>query len=172
MEDIENPYWTDLNKVQQKIYWNWKITDTEGREFVLNEHNNFDLAGKIAKLDAIIDDVLNKLKKEKYEPMDELVNNIKEKKKQLKELLVNYNEIKEKYLQFDKFYNDLFDFHLDSLIAKNIGDEWTRFTAIMNNIQIIIRDKFLDFRQSYYTIRNSFFEANSYIIKVKKMFNF
>ena len=110
--------------------------------------------------------------KEKYEPMDELVNNIKEKKKQLKELLVNYNEIKEKYLQFDKFYNDLFDFHLDSLIAKNIGDEWTRFTAIMNNIQIIIRDKFFDFRQSYYTIRNSFFEANSYIIKVKKMFNF
>ena len=101
-----------------------------------------------------------------------MVNNIKENKKLLKELLVKYNEIKEEYLQFDKFYNDLFDFHLDSLIAKNIGDEWTRLTAIMNNIQIIMRDKFFDFRQRYFAIRNSFFDINQYIIKIKKMFNF
>ena len=172
MEDIENPYWTDLNKVQQNVFWNWKIINTGRKEFVLNEHKNFDLAGKIVKLDTIIDDILNKLKKEKYEYMDELVNKIKENKKLLKELLVKYNEIKEKYLQFDKFYNELFYFHLDSLIAKNIGDEWTRFTAIMNNIQIIMRDKFFDFRQRYFAIRNSFFDINQYIIKIKKMFNF
>ena len=60
-------------------------------------------------------------------------------------------------------------FHLDSLIAKNVGDEWTRFTAIMNNIQIIIRDKFFDFRQRYFAIRNSFFDINQYIIKIKKI---
>ena len=105
-------------------------------------------------MDTTIDDILNKLKKEKYEYMDELINNIKENKKLLKELLVKYNEIKEKYLQFDKFYNDLFDFHLDIFIAKGIGDELTRFTAIMNNIQIIIRNKFFDFRQRYFAIRN------------------
>ena len=172
MEDIENPYWTDLNKVQQNVFWNWKITDTGGKDFVLNEHKNFDLAGKIVKLDTIIDDILNKLKKEKYEYMDELVNKIKENKKLLKELLVKYNEIKEKYLQFDKFYNELFDFHLDRFIAKGIGDQRTRFTAIMNNIQIIMRDKFFDFRQRYFAIRNSFFDINQYIIKIKKMFNF
>ena len=111
MEDIENPYWTDLNKVQQNVFQNWKIIDTGGKKFVLNEHKNFDLAGKIVKLDTIIDDILNKLNKEKYEYMDELVNKIKENKKLLKELLVKYNEIKEKYLQylqFDEFYDDLF----------------------------------------------------------------
>ena len=172
MEDIENPYWTDLNKVQQKVFWNWKVIDEDGMKFVENEHNNFDLPGKIVKLDAIIDDVLNKLKKEKYESMDELVNNIKEKKKELNELLFNYNEVKEKYLQFDKFYKDLFYFHLDNYIPAGIGDERERFTAIMNNIQILIRDKFNEFLQSYFSIRNSFFEANKYIIKVKKMFNF
>ena len=37
------------------------------------------MAGKIAKLDAIIDDVLTKLKEEKYEYKEELTNNIKEK---------------------------------------------------------------------------------------------
>ena len=44
MEDIENPYWTDLNKVQQNVFWNWKIINTGRKEFVLNEHKNFDLA--------------------------------------------------------------------------------------------------------------------------------
>ena len=172
MEDIENPYLIDLNKVQQNVFWNWKIINTGRKEFVLNEHKNFDLAWKIVKLDTTIDDILNKLKKQKYEFIDELVNKIKENKKLLKELLVKYNEIKEKYLQFDKFYNDLFDFRLDIFIAKGIGDELTRFTAIMNNIQIIMRDKFFDFRQRYFAIRNSFFDINQYIIKIKKMFNF
>ena len=31
-----------------------------------NKQNHFDLLGKILKLDAMIDDALNKLKKEKY----------------------------------------------------------------------------------------------------------
>ena len=172
MENIDNPYWTDLNNVNQDVYWNCKVIVDNGYYFVINEHKNFDLAGKILKLEAIIDDVLNKLKKEKYEYKEELINNIKEKKKLLKELLDKYNDDKEKYLQYDDFYRDLFHFHLDKYIVKGLTDEQERFTAIMNNIQIILRDKFLDFRKSYFTIRNSFFEANKYIIKVRKLFNF
>ena len=84
MENIVNPYWTDLNEVHQYIFWNSAIIDIDGYLFVTNEHNKFDLAGKIAKLDAIIDDVLTKLKEEKYEYKEELTNNIKEKKKLIK----------------------------------------------------------------------------------------
>ena len=172
MEDIVNPYWTDLNEVHQYIFWNSAIIDIDGYLFVTNEHNKFDLAGKIAKLDAIIDDVLTKLKEEKYEYKEELTNNIKEKKKLLKELLANYNAAKEKYLQFDEFYRDLFNFHLDKFIVKGFADEHKRLTQVMNNIQVLIREKFLDFRQNYFTIRNSFFEANKFIIKVRKLFNY
>ena len=172
MEDIVNPYWNDLNEVHQYVYWNSKIIDIDGYLFVTNEYNEFDLAGKIVKLDLIIDDVLSKLKDENYEYKEELINNTKERKKFLKELLVNYNDAKEKYLQFDEFYRDLFDFYLDNFFANGLTDEQTRFTEIMNNIQVLIRDKFFEFRQSYFTIRNSFFEVNKYIIKVRKLFNY
>ena len=172
MEDIENPYWTDLNNVHQDVFWNWKTISEEGKRFVKNEHKKFDLAGKIVKLDAIIDDVLNKLKNEKYECKEELINNITEKKKLLKNLLDNYNDAKEKYLQYDEFYSNLFYSYLLRYADVYFMDEETRFTAIMNNIQTLLRDKFSDFSQSYFTIRNSFFEANNYIIKVRKLFNF
>ena len=172
MEDIENPYWTDLNKIHQKVYWNYKFLDIEAKEFVLNEHKYFDLSGKIIKLIDIIDDVLNKLEKENYESKEELINNIKEKKKLLKELLVNNNDSKKKFLETEDFYRDLFNFHLDNLFTKAFANEEPRFSAIMNDIQVLVKDKFIGFLQSYYTNRNSFFEANKYIIKVKKLFNF
>ena len=88
----------------QYLFWDQKYIDISGYLFIKNEHKHFDLAGKILKLDAIIDDILNKLKKEKYEYKEELINNINEKKKLLKELLDNYNDAKEKYLQFDKIF--------------------------------------------------------------------
>ena len=52
-----------------------------------------------------------------------------------------------------KYFRTLFDFYLDTT-ENGLTDEQTRFTEIMNNKQILIRDKFLDFRQSYFTIRN------------------
>ena len=115
---------------------------------------------RLVKLDAIIDDVLNNLKNEKYEYKEELINNITEKKKLLKKLLDNYNDVKETYLQFDKLYRDLFNFYLIRYVSEGSTNERTRFTAIMNNIQTLLSDKFSDFRHSYFTIRNSFFEAN------------
>ena len=101
-----------------------------------------------------------------------MINNITEKKKLLKKLLDNYNDVKETYLQFDKLYRDLFNFYLIRYVAEGLTNEQTRFTAIMNNIQTLLSDKFSDFCHSYFTIRNSFFEANKYIIKVRKLFNF
>ena len=101
-----------------------------------------------------------------------MINNITEKKKHLKNLLDNYNDAKEKYLQYDEFYSNLFCSYLLRYADVYFMGEEARFTAIMNNIQTLLRDKFFDFSQSYFTIRNSFFEANNYIIKVRKLFNF
>lgn len=60
------------------------------------------MAVKILKFDTVIDDVLNKLKKENNEYKKELINNVKGKQKHLKELLANYNDVKKKYFEFYK----------------------------------------------------------------------
>ena len=86
-----------------------------GYLLVKNKQNHFDLPRKILKLNVMIDDALNKLKKENYEYKEKL----------LKELLANYNDAKEKYLQFDQFYSD---FNLDKFIEKSFADELTRYT--------------------------------------------
>ena len=42
----------------------------------------------------------------------------------------------------------------------------------MLNIQLLLKQKFDDFRDSYDNLRNEFFEINNYIIKIKKLLNY
>lgn len=41
----------------------------------------------------------------------------------------------------------------------------------MFEIQILLKDKFDDFCEAYYNIRNEFFKINNYIIKFKQLIN-
>lgn len=45
------------------------------------------------------------------------------------------------------------------------------YLSSMVEIQISLKDKFDDFCEAYYNIRNDFFQINNYIIKFKQLIN-
>ena len=96
------------------------------------------------------------------------------KKDNLEDLLQKYKEKEKNYIETDKFYREeLFVFYR---IKYNNTSEFAfseskMYLSIMNDIQSILRDKFLSFVNDYNDIRNAFFDINNYIIKIKKLFN-
>ena len=96
------------------------------------------------------------------------------KKNMLADLSQKYKEKEKNYIEADKFYREeLFIFYR---IKYNNTSEFAfseskMYLSIMNDIQSLLRDKFRGFLNDYQDIRNSFFDINNYIIKIKKLFD-
>ena len=173
MEDVVNPLYSDLPDYYP-IYENELRCCVEGIWYVEREHKHFDIKGKIEKLDGIINNIMDKLNNISYDNKENLFNTMKTKKNMLADLLQKYKEKEKNYIETDKFYREeLFVFYR---IKYNNTSEFAfseskMYLSIMNDIQSILRDKFLSFLNDYNDIRNAFFDINNYIIKIKKLFN-
>ena len=173
MEGLINPEWSDLDP----IYIIWKDEPscaTTGIWFVEREYRIFGIKEKIKNLEGIIDKIMNVLKNITYDNKENLFESIQTKKKMLEDLLLQYNKLEKNYIEFDKYYRQtLFKFYSYKYYYSPLFafKEKRTYLSIMNDIQILIKKEFESFCDNYYIIRNSFFDINNYIIKVKKLFN-
>ena len=116
---------------------------------------------------------MNKLKDIKSDNKENIIDVICEKQNLLKNILQKYKEIKEKYIEYDEFYRKkLFEFYKNEY-HKIIFDIFKKkkYFSICIDVQILLRNKFFDFFNNYYTLINQFIDINNYIIKVKILFN-
>ena len=173
MEDLVNPLFSDLPDYYP-IYENKVRCCAQGIWFVEREHKHFDIKRKIEKLDGIINNIMNKLNNISYDNKENLFDTMTTKKNMLADLSQKYKEKEKNYIEADKFYREeLFIFYR---IKYNNTSEFAfseskMYLSIMNDIQSLLRDKFRGFLNDYQDIRNSFFDINNYIIKIKKLFD-
>ena len=173
MEDLVNPLFSDLPDYYP-IYENEVRCCAQGIWFGEREHKHFDIKGKIEKLDGIINNIMNKLNNISYDNKENLFDTMTTKKNMLADLSQKYKEKEKNYIEADKFYREeLFIFYR---IKYNNTSEFAfseskMYLSIMNDIQSLLRDKFRGFLNDYQDIRNSFFDINNYIIKIKKLFD-
>ncbi len=177
MEDLVNPYDSDIKNRRYTIFNDGDHCSIDGIWFVETESQSwrFNLKDKINKLDTIINNFLNKLDDDpEQENRENLIKMLKEKKCMLADLLTQFNNIEKDYIEFDKYHREeLFQFYRDKYQYAWIFDftEKSMYLSIMKNIEIIIRDKFNEFCKTYLKIRETFFKINTYIIKLKKLYN-
>lgn len=175
MEDLINPHWSDINSI---IYCFWEdepFIAIAGLCYVEGEKSNFGIEEKIEKLNAIIVDIISHLKDDSYENKKYIISQLKEKQNLLKDQLTKFKEIKQNYCDNDRYYRDeLFNFYKAKYYEEPLLSYFKKkkYIAIMFDIQKILHKKFQDFCREYVKIRDDFFKINTYIIKVKKFFNF
>lgn len=172
MEELVNPYWYDLD-TNYPLFLDETICAVHGIFIVEREHLNFDIKGKMKKLDEIIDEVIIKLNNIVYENKDNLLETIKTKKNTLANLLIKYEDLQRNYTEIDKYYREnLFEFYKSKYDNSTIFafSERKKYLSIMNDIQLLLKKKFDSYLNDYFKLRNSFFEINNYMIKVKILF--
>lgn len=92
----------------------------------------------------------------------------------LDDLLNQYNKLEKNYIEFDKYNREqLFEFYKREYENTWIFEFEKRkmYLTIMFDIQMIIKDKFNEFFNTYKKIRESFFRINNFIINLKKLYN-
>ena len=133
------------------------------------------MEGKINSLNKKIDEILECINKSTFDNKNEHIKAINIKKNDLQKLLLKYEDIKQSFVRSDKLYRiDLFQFYnrkYDDTALFSFSER-RKYLDIMNEIQHLLYNKFVEFYTEYYNIRNSFFVINSYMIKIKKLFNF
>ena len=172
MEGIVNPYWSDL-VTDYPLFLGETMCGFHGIYIVKTEHLNFNIKEKIQKLDEIIDKIITKLNNISYENKDNLLETIKSKKNMLPNLIIKFEEIQKNYKEIDKYYREqLFEFYKEKYDDCSIFAflEKKKYLSIMDDIQFLLKDKFDSYLNDYFKLRNSFFEINNYIIKVKILF--
>lgn len=175
MEDLINPYWSDILEEKYYFFTDQRFLSCQGIEFVEEENKHFDLEGKVNSLNKKIDEILECINKSTFDNKNEYIKAINIKKDDLQKLLLKYEDIKQSFVQSDKLYRiDLFQFYNSKYdnTALFSFSERRKYLDIMNEIQHLLYNKFVEFYTEYYNIRNSFFVINSYMIKIKKLFNF
>lgn len=174
MEELINPYWSDLD-TDYPLFLNETICGVHGIFVVEREYLNFNIKDKIKKLDQIIDNVIIKLANIAYENKDNLLETIKEKKNTLANLVTKFDYLQKNYTELDKFYReDLFEFYKSKYDDSSIFSfsERKKYLTIMNEIQLLLKKNFDTYLNDYFRLRNTFFEINNYLIKVKILFQF
>ena len=173
MEGLINPYKSNV-KVKYAIFtkWSkWMMCSADGIFFIRDEE--FQLKEKIAKLDSIVEQVLDKLKETDSDNIANIIDTINEKRDLLKDILKEYKKIKNKYIGYDKFYRlEVFQFYkneYDNIIFDIFKKE--KYFLIGLDIQKLLRDKFTDFFHNYSRLIDRFIEINNYIVKIKILFN-
>jgi len=173
MENLVNPTRSELYKPYY-IYTDDPICDVSGIMFVEREPRIFGLEEKISKLTGIIDDIKNALNDIVYEDKDNLHKTLTTKKNLLGDILTRYKKIEKQYIEDDDYFRrKLFSFYSGKHYFTSIFalSERRMYSSCMLNIQLLLKQKFDDFRDSYDNLRNEFFEINNYIIKIKKLIN-
>ena len=175
MEDLVNPFDSDIKNKVYIIFNDGENCSNQGIFFVETEDWNFNIKDKINKLDAIIANLLTKvIETPNQENRENLIKKKKKKKNILADILKQYNELEKNYIEFDKYHREnLFEFYKNKYQNAWFFDvaEKRMYLSIIKNIEIIIGNKFDEFCKDYVKIRNSFFEINNYIIKLKKLYN-
>lgn len=174
MEDLINPYWSDILEEKYCFWTDERFLSCQGIDFVEGENKHFDLEGKINTLIKKIDEILERLNKSTFDNKNEHIKAINTKKNDLQKLLLKYEDIKQSFIQTDKLYrDDFFEFYNRKYERTALfAFSERKYLDIMNEIQHLLYNKFMEFGNEYFNIRNSFFVMNSYIIKIKKLFNF
>lgn len=142
--------------------------------FVERESRYFGIEEKIKKLDEIINNVLNKLNDICDENKENYINTIKAKQNDLLKLATEYRKIENKFVENDKYYRkNLFEFYQKKYFNSPLFAfaEKRKYLSVMNDIQYLLKEKFNEYCNDYSHIRDSFFEINNYIIKIKKLYN-
>ena len=173
MEDIINPHWSDINERKFVFFYYDTFLAMTGIWFIEGEEYGFDIQKKIEMLDAIIANIINRLKDDTYENKNYIINQLKEKQKLLKELLSQFEEIKHTYLENDNYYrNKVFEFYKAKYYETPLLSFFQRnhYISIMNEIQVLLYKKFKELCQDYVKIRDDFFEINEYVIRINKFF--
>ena len=175
MEGLIDPYNFEFEQISYIIYKDEARCSIKGIWFVEREPYNFNIKEKINKLNEIIDNFLNKLINEpNQETKKNHIKMLEEKKSILTDLLNQYNELENNYIEFDKYNREqLFEFYKMEYERTWIFEFAKRkmYMAIMLNIQMIIKNKFNEFFNTYKKIRESFFRINNFIINIKKLYN-
>ena len=92
----------------------------------------------------------------------------------LANLLKQYNDIEKDYIEFDKYYRkELFEFYTIEYENTWFFDfaKKRMYLSILNELQIIIKNKFYEYFNNYLSIRESFFKINNYFINLKILYN-
>lgn len=175
MEGLKNISQSYIDNIAMHVIW---IDATEccngGMWFVEREPRHFGIEDKITKLDEIIKKVLDRIKTLSEDNKDYFINTIKIKQNHLATLASKYREISKKFIENDSFYREyLFELYKKKYNNYHLLDFAERRTclSVMNGIQILMKEKFTEYCNEYNNIRDSFFEINNFIIKVKKLFN-
>ena len=176
MEGIAYPYPYDLDikLISYFIFQDEILCTVDGICFIQNENNHFGLEDKIEKLAPIINDTLNKLKDINDSNKECYIKEVKKKQDYLNKLPGKFKQIKQKFIEYDDYYRkNLIEYYrkkYDDTWAFNISER-KKYLSIGVDIQMILRDKFFDFLNDYYSIVDSFIGINNYILKVKRLFN-
>lgn len=175
MEGLVNPNDYDINRIMYIIYKDEARCCISGIWFVNGESSHFNIKDKIRKLDEIIDNIINKLNDIPIkEDRENLIKLIKDKKGMLANLLKQYNDIEKDYIEFDKYYRkELFEFYTIEYENTWFFDfaKKRMYLSILNELQIIIKNKFYEYFNNYLSIRESFFKINNYFINLKILYN-
>ena len=174
MEGLVDPYNYEFEQIDYIIYKDEAKCSIKGIWFVEREPYNFNIKEKINKLEEIIDNILIKLNNDAKENRENHIRMLKEKKSSLAELLNQYNKLEKDYIEFDKYNREqLFEFYKREYEHTWVFEFSKRkmYMTIMFDIQMIIKNKFNEFFNTYNKIRGAFFRINNSIINFKKLYN-
>ena len=174
MEGLVNPHPVNTYNYTYDMNLDEPIISIMGIYFVESEKSIFGIKEKVEKLDSIINEILEVIIKAKNPNDDYIIKTIKEKQNCLKALPIKYKDIKNNFIENDKYYREeLFEFYRKSYhnASSFAFSERNKCISIMNDIQRILREKFLIFYDDYTKILDEFFEINNYFIKIKKLYN-
>ena len=174
MEGLINPNQSDLKNIHYFLWLDELICCVEGIWYIEHEETNFGIENKIQRLDEIINHIVYALDNISYDDKPNLIKTIRTKQNSLSDLLKRYREIKQKYIDFDFYYREkLFEEYKTKYFNASffVFTEKKLCMSVMNDIKICLKKKFDDFLLNYFDLRNSFFDINNYILKIKKLFN-
>lgn len=174
MEGLVNPNESDLKNIHYFLWLDDINCCVAGIYYVEHEESDFGIEEKIRRLNEIINHILDALDNITYEDKENLIKTIKAQQDLLPSLLKRYQDKKKSYIEFDSYYREnLFQVY----ITKYLNAPLLAFTqrkiclSVTNDIQIRLKAKFEEFLFDYFDLRNSFFNINNYILKIKKLFN-
>ena len=172
MEGLKNISQSYIDNIAMHAVWiDFPDCSVGGIWFVEREPVFFGIEDKITKLDEIIKKVLDRMKTLSEDNKDYYINTIKIKQKHLSQLASKYREISKKFIENDAFYREnLFEQYKKKYNNSDFAERRTCL-SVMNGIQILMKEKFTEYCNEYNNIRDSFFEINNFIVKVKKLFN-
>ena len=174
MEGLVNPNESDLKEINYDMNIDRPICSVEGIWYVEQEERKFGIEEKIKKLNNLINVLLDSLNNISYNNKENLINTIKTKQNLLNQLLKRYENIKKSFIEYDSYYrkNLFFEYNIKYWNASIFSSDESKIClSVMNDIQIRLKKRFENFLFDYFDLRNSFFDINNYIIKVKKLFN-